>query len=186
MSVVQYSGVVESIAIAGHVTIASVSHSQQKWKHTSLANTFCSTRLFKMRPRFQALLVLTDVWKEYLCHGSDSPVQRDGSSAQLHHRRKEVHVTGGLIYLPATWDLPWPAQDSRDPDPSLPVGGLPCYSEKHINKSTGLVIQKCMSEYFISQQDLDDNKGTEIFPQDRPLADIKEHLRASSKSLPAL
>lgn len=112
-----------------------------EWQHTSLVNTFCYTRLFKMRPRFQALLVLTDVWKEYLCHGSDSPVQWDGSAAQVHHCRKEVHVTGGLIYLPATWDLPWPAQDSRDPDPALPVGGLPCYSEKHINKSTGLVIQ---------------------------------------------
>lgn len=156
------------------------------WKHTSLANTFCSTRLFKMRPRFQALLVLTDVWKEYLCHGSDSPVQRDGSSTQMHHRRKEVHVTGGFIYLPATWDLPWPAQDSRDPDPSFPVGGLPSYSEKHINKSIALVIQQSMSECFVSQQEWDDNKGAEIFPQDRPLADMKEHLRASNKSLPAL
>lgn len=119
-----------------------VSHNQWLWKHTSLANTFCSgpervplapisARLLKMWPRFQALLLLIDVWKEYLCHSSTSPVQRDGSSAQLHHRRKEVHVTGGLIYLPATWDGPWPAQDSRDPDPSLPVGGLPRYSEKH-------------------------------------------------------
>lgn len=86
--------------------------------------------------------MLTDIWKEYLCHGSDSPVQRDRSAAQLHHRRKEVHVAGGLIYLPATRDGPWPAQDSRDPDPSLPVRGLPCCSEEHIDESPGLVIQE--------------------------------------------
>lgn len=135
------------------VSQSSASHSQWLWKHTSLANTFCSdpervplaprsSRLFKTWPRFQARLVLTDVWKENLCHGSDSPVQRDGSSAQPHHRRKEVHVTGGLIYLPATRDGPWPAQDSRDPDPSLPVRGLPCCSEGHIDESRGLVIQQ--------------------------------------------
>lgn len=86
-----------------------------------------------LKPRFQAPLELTDI-RSSCCVAS--PVTGDSSSAQLHHRRKQVHVAGGFVYLSATRDAPRPTENSRNPDPSFPICGLPCCSEDTGMKAT--------------------------------------------------
>lgn len=69
-------------------------------------------------------------WLTFRRSTASSPVLGDRSAAQLHQCGKQVHVAGGLVYLSATGDVPWPTQNSRYPDPSLPICGLPCCSDE--------------------------------------------------------
>lgn len=94
--------------------------------------------------------------------------------------KRSMLLVGSSIFLPPGMV---PGQ-RRIPGTWIPPSQLVDFPATQ--RSTVLVIQRCKSECFVSEQQQDDNKGMESFPQDRRLADIKEHLRVSDKSLPAL
>lgn len=90
-------------------------------------------------------------WLTFRRSAVSSPVFGDRSAAQLHQCGKQVHVAGGLVYLPATRDVPWPTQNSRHPDPSLPIRGLPCCSDER-SKVTKAFLSSNLSAWLVSKQ----------------------------------